>query len=431
MIKIKSFSKTPKMTMDSNRWLFVALGFVIYLCMGSVYAWSIFRRPIESLLRIGATESGIPYMVFLVCFALVMPFAGSLLDNFGPRKVIILGGAFVGAGWILSSYATNLLSLTISYGVIAGSGVGLVYGAPIMVATKWFPEKKGFAVGLTLAGFGMSPFVTAPLSNALIGQYGVMLTFRILGLAFLAVIILLALPIKLPAPTWKPEGWCPTRSKESTVNWTTAEMLKSKVFYSLWVCFVIGTMGGLMAIGISSPVAEEVININPQTAALAVSMFAIFNGISRPFFGWLTDRFTPKATSLVAFAMVATASIGMLFATEGHTLLYLISFTGFWMTLGGWLAIAPAATATFFGSKHYAKNYGVIYTAYGVGAVLGTFLSGRLRDLLGSYLYAFYPTALLALLGMAITIALIRAPQQIAKTTQPQPYTYPLMAERD
>jgi MFS family permease len=156
------------MPAEKGRWIFVAIGLIINLCLGSVYSWSVFRKPLEQIFNVGATESGLPFMFFLAFFAILMPFAGGLLDKYGPRIITILGGALVGIGWISTSFASGITMLTISYGLIAGGGVGVVYGAPIALSTRWFPDKKGLAVGLTIMGFGLSPFITAPLARMLL-----------------------------------------------------------------------------------------------------------------------------------------------------------------------------------------------------------------------------------------------------------------------
>ncbi|GAB6100618.1 hypothetical protein JCM16358_24970 [Halanaerocella petrolearia] len=166
-----------------------------------------------------------------------------------------------------------------------------------------------------------------------------------------------------------------------------------------------------MAIGISSPVAEEIINLEASTAAFLVSLFAIFNGVGRPIFGSLTDKLNPKKAALISYSLIIVASILMLNAGEGDMILYSIAFALFWLNLGGWLAIAPTATGIFFGSKNYSKNYGFLFTAYGVGAVLGNLFSGKIRDVLGSYSYVFYPTIGLAILGMIVAVLLVKEPE--------------------
>lgn len=386
---------------NKKRWLYIPLGLIIFMCMGTIYSWSIFRKPIETAFNIGATESGLPYMFFLVFYALAMPFAGSYMDKYGPKAMTIVGGLLISIGWFISGYTSSIIVLTISYGVIAGSGVGIAYGAPMAVAAKWFPDKEGLAVGLTLGGFGLSPFITAPAASWLIRNFGVFSTFKILGVLFALIITILALPLKFPE-----QSKLKSQKIKTNVNSEikAKEMLKSRSFYALWLTFVIGTIIGLMTIAISGPVAEELIKLDAQTASIYVSLFAIFNGIGRPIFGALTDKFKAKKTAVISFSLIIIASLLMIINDSANPLLYFISFSIFWLNLGGWLAIAPAATSFFFGKKNYSKNYGYLFTAYGVGAIIGNLISGRIRDILGSYEFVFYPTLILAGLGILISI---------------------------
>ena len=160
-------------------------------------------------------------------------------------------------------------------------------------------------------------------------------------------------------------------------------MIRTKTFYALWICYTIGTFVGLAAIGISSSVAQEIIKLDTETAAMTVSLFAIFNGLGRPLFGWITDRFKPKLAAIISYVLIIIASILMISASQGQILTYLIAFCLFWLSLGGWLAIAPTSTLSLFDSQNYAKNYGIVFTAYGVGAVLGTIIAGKVRDIWG------------------------------------------------
>jgi len=309
-----------------------------------------------------------------------MPITGFYIERFGSRVVTAVGGVVMGVGYILSSFASNIFMLVITYGVIAGAGIGIVYGVPLAVAAKWFPDQKGIAVGLTVVGFGLSPLVTAPLAKNLIGAYGVQSSFLILGVAFTTIILAISLVLKTPPKNWKPVNWNPptvTLSKETE----GLEMIRTRTFYGLWICYTIGTFVGLAAIGISSSVAQEIIKLDTGTAAMTVSLFAIFNGLGRPLFGWLTDRFKPKMAAIISYFLILIASILMISAREDQILTYLIAFCLFWLSLGGWLAIAPTSTLTLFNSKNYAKNYGIVFTAYGVGAVLGTILAGEIRDI--------------------------------------------------
>lgn len=399
------------MKAESGRWLIIILGFTIKICLGSVYAYSIFKTPVRSLFDITATEAGMPFMIFLVTFSIMVFVGGQLIPKFGPRNVGILGGALVGLGWMLASQSTNITMLTAFYGIIGGAGVGLGYGVPLAVVGRWFPDKRGLALGLTLAGFGGSPFVSANVASALITSYGPMQTFFIMGLAFLFIICILFLPFRYPHDDWKPSGWIPAAGT-AMVDYATKEMIRTKAFLGLVITFTIGCLVGLMAIGISSPVAQEIIHISPATATILVGAFAVFNGIGRPIFGTMADKLSPKKAAIIAFVIIILASVGMLNAGRGDNALYIACFTAFWLCLGGWLAIAPATTATFFGIKNYAKNYGVVYLGYGLGAILGMLIAGQARDLFGTYTMAFWPTAGLAVLGIVVAILMLEPPKK-------------------
>lgn len=392
---------------DQGRWFLIPLGMMILLCLGTVYSWSIFRTPLEKELGISATASLLPYTFVLVFYAVLMPIAGFYIPRIGTRVTTAIGGVVVGLGYILSSFATQIGILTFTYGVIAGTGVGITYGVPMIVMSRWFPDKKGLAVGLTIVGFGLSPLITAPLANQLISAYTVRPTLRILGIAFTAIILAIALTMKLP-----PQGWQPRQAGASPKSGATLaypeRLLKSRSFYGLWICYAIGALVGLSAIGISSPVGEEIIQINPTVAAGSISLFALFNGVSRPLFGWLSDRFKPHYIAIFSYVLILIACILMVNARTGQVATYLVAFCLFWFCLGGWLAMAPTITLRFFNPDQYAQNYGIVFTAYGVGALMGTLVTGRIRDLFGTYNYVFYPMAVLAMIGIVVACVLLK-----------------------
>ncbi len=402
----------PKVTVlgqpaEQGRWFLIPLGMIILLCLGSVYSWSIFRYPLENELGISTTQSLLPYTFVLVFYSATMPIVGFYIPLIGTRVTTAIGGMVVALGYILSSFASHVGVLVFTYGVIAGTGVGIAYGVPMLVASRWFPDKKGLAVGLTIVGFGLSPLITAPLANYLIGVYTVRPTLRIFGIAFGAIILTIAMVMKLP-----PRGWHPRRTMTPSASISVPSypqnLFKSRSFYGLWISYAIGTLVGLSAIGISSPVGEEIIDISPTVAAGSVSLFAVFNGVSRPLFGWLSDRFKPHYVAIFSYVLILIACVLMVNAQAGQVATYLVAFCLFWFCLGGWLAMAPTITLRFFNPDQYAQNYGIVFTAYGVGALIGTFVTGRIRDLFGTYNYVFYPMALLAIVGIFLASLLLK-----------------------
>ncbi len=405
-------TKVFGMSAEAGRWIFVVLGMIINMCLGAVYAYSVFKKPLEELFKISATQGNLPYMIFLAVFSIFVFLSGKFLDKFGPKIVMIIGGIVVGIGWMITYFATSISMVVVTYGIIGGAGVGIVYGGPVSVATRWFPDKKGLAVGLSLLGFGASAFVTAPLAKSLIVSYGPLKAFGIMGIAFLIVTVILSMLMKFPPAGYKPKGWTPPATTAGTKSLTTGDMLKTASFYGLWICYTLGSTAGLMAIGISAPVGREIIGLDMGTAATLVMVFAVFNGIGRPIFGALADKITPRWAAVISFIIILLASLMMLVAGKGSIGLYAVAFCGFWLCLGGWLAIGPAGTASFFGIEGYAQKYGVMFSAYGLGAIIGGIISGSAKDTFGSYTMAFYPTAAMAIMGIIIAILMVKPPKR-------------------
>lgn len=382
-----------------NKYFYVLSGIIIYMCIGSIYSWSVFRKPLEELLKITATQSGIPYMLFLLFFSFTMPFAGRFMEKIGAFRTILIGNLFFLTGFIISGLTGNILSISLSYGMLSGIGVGIIYGVPIAVVSKWFTENKGFAMGLTLIGFGLSPFITAPVIKNFINLYGPINTFLIIGIIFFILILSVSLKMEFPQTEKVNQSVSIEEAKEN--------ILKTKKFYGLWLCYIFGAFAGLLVIGITSPYAQEIIKLNSNVAAFYVSFFAIFNGIGRPLFGFLVDRLKPLNTIILSYLLIILASTLAVFG-KGSIIAFIFSFSLIWLTFGGWLALAPATTLHIWGAKNYTKNYGIVFTAYGIAAVAGTLISGIIKDLLGSYLFVFYPVLILAVAGIFIAFLTLR-----------------------
>ncbi|MCD8485632.1 MAG: OFA family MFS transporter [Desertifilum sp.] len=405
-----------------GRWLILPLGILVLLCLGSIYTWTIFVKPLQELLQLSATESLLPFTAVLLFYSIFTTLTGLFLEKIGIRRAAAISGLIVGLGYILSSFANTTPQLVLAYGLVVGIGAGIGYGVPIAVAAKWFPDKKGLAVGTTVIGFGLSPFISAPIARQLITLYGVRPTFIILGVAFSAIILAIAPFLVSPPPGWHPQPSSSTQSTASQSSETNSPPLwRTRRFYGLWVCYAIGVFMGVATIGIASPVAQETIRLDATTAAFSVSIFAIFNGASRPFFGWLTDWVKPKKAAIASYTLSLIASILMIQASPGDVHTYLVAFSLFAFGFGGWLALAPTATLSLFSSQNFARNYGIIFAAYGVGAVAGTLIAGQCRDLFGSYNAFFYPTLVLSIVGILWATFMLKA--------QPQRRSEPLFAE--
>ena len=430
------------MPAEKGRWLLIVLGFIINICLGSVYAYSIFGKQLMSEWGIstgtsmGMLKYQIPFGVFLLFFAAIFPLSGQLLEKLGPKKQGIIGGIIVAAGWILASFVASgtesVPLFVLTYGVIGGIGVGLCYIAPIQVATRWFPDKKGLATGLTVAGFGGSPFVSTYIGQELIkmdNQVSDALLY--MGIAFLVIISVAFWFMRFPEAGWKPAGWQPKAAAPaattSAVNYNRNEIIKTPTFWFLFACFAIGSLAGLMAIGVyanvmgNTRVALGMTAGSLATATIVQFILAPFNAGGRPVLGAVTDKLGPRVAAMITFILILLAAAGMIVVGKGtdtastmNKVLYFVCFAAFYAGLGGWLAIAPTAVAQYFGAKFSSRNYGVLFLAYGVGGLIATFVAAYSKDIFGNVLDMFIPVAILAALGFVLAAFFMKPPKQAA-----------------
>lgn len=393
--------------------LYILYGLVMFICMGTIYSWGIFQKPLINALKnlyeveVSSTMASMPYTIFLLSYAFSMPFAGRFIKKVNPKIIAGIGSIMVGSAWILASFSNDMYKIIGTYGLMGGMGVGIIYGVPMAVVSEWFPKKKGFAVGLTLLGFGLSPFITAPLANKLIEAFGVFKAFRFLGISFIIILSLLSMTLKFPEKNNNSDP-----SEKVKRGFTSTEMMRTQTFYALWFCFVIGTFSGLMVIGLSGVYAQEIINLSPTKAAVFTSIFALFNGIGRPIFGSITDKLGTKKAVFLSYMLIIFASIlNILF--KGNIVAFAVSFSIIWLNLGGWLAIAPTSTSNLFGKENYAANFGILFTAYGIGALCQGFMSGYIKETFNSYVYIFYPIILFCIIGLIVSTLVIRENESI------------------
>jgi MFS family permease len=366
-------------------------GFLMMLIMGSVYSYSVFRLPIETYFQVTSSLSGLPYMLSLFFYAVFMGISGKILEKTPAFKVIIIGVLFISLGWFIAFLGKNFLLLSLGYGIFIGSGIGFIYGVPLMIISDLYPSKKGLYFGIVLFGFGLSPLISAPILQWLVTQFDLHTTFLIMSIFTLIVLTLLSLFYKK------------YNIKKSSVKLTPfGSTLKQPRYQLLYITFFIGTFIGLTVIGFTSTYAAEVLKYTLGQAALFVSLFAIFNGVGRVIFGYLTDKLQIHLIMLLSFTSLLIASLLIIFVSYSPVI-FVLSFSIIWMNLGGWLAIAPSATAQLFGKETYTRNYGILFSAYGFSAILGVYIAGVLSDLLGGYQVTFMLFAILALIGIGLS----------------------------
>lgn len=366
-------------------------GILMMLIMGSVYSYSVFRIPIESTYGLSVIQSGLPYMLSLLFYAISMGISGKILEKVSTNLVFFLGVFLITSGWLISFFSVNLLVLSIGYGLFIGSGIGFIYGIPLMIITHKFSDRKGLYLGLVLLGFGLSPLVTAPLIQVLIDTYDLNKTF--LMMSIVSFISLTGLGLFYRSFTY---------SKEDIEVDSLISTIKKPQFITLYILFFLATFIGLTVIGFSSSYAVIVHGFSLETSAYFVSIFAVFNGLGRVVFGRLTDKISIDKIMMLSFLALTLSSVFVILFVN-NTVVFVIAFSVFWMNLGGWLAIAPATVSKIFNQKAYTRNYGVLFSAYGLSAIIGVYASAYLNELFNDYRYTFILFLLLSLIGFILS----------------------------
>jgi OFA family oxalate/formate antiporter-like MFS transporter len=423
-----------------NRWFVILGALLIQLCLGAIYAWSVFTPSlIADPYNFTAAQTQLIFGVGLASFAFVMIIAGRMQAKFPPRNVAALGGIILGLGYVLARFVgTSFLGHLLTIGLIGGAGIGLAYVVPIAVGVKWFPDKKGLLTGLAVAGFGFGALLWVKLAGSwghLIETMGVANVFLTYGIAFAVIVLIGSTWMVNPPEGYKPKGWNPPQISDAgnasgALNLTSAEMLKTPQFFGLWLMFIAGAMAGLMVIGCIKLFGIDALQSTGMDAALASAkagtamavFFALANGIGRIAWGVISDKIGRK-TSLILMCLIQ-GLIMLVFYKMGSSvaLLYLgAAIIGF--NFGGNFALFPAATADFFGNKTVGPNYGWVFTAYGVGGIVGPYLGGYFKSAakggeVSAWATPFITAGIACLLAAAIALLLKPVKTKTEVTTQ-------------
>jgi MFS transporter, OFA family, oxalate/formate antiporter len=395
--------------MGRRGWVVVLAGTGLNLALGILYAWSVFSKQlVEPVARGGfgwtKTQATLPYTIAIACFALMMVPAGRLQDRLGPRVVASLGGILTGLGLVVASFAapSSIVPALAGFGVLAGTGFGLGYAAATPAAVKWFPpEKKGLITGIVVGGFGIAPVYIAPLSKHLLATYGVAASFRILGIAFLVVATAFAQLIRNPEHAAKPAaagGAAATPRPEKT--WR--EMIRSSSFYLLWVQYACAATAGLMIIGHMARIVSVQSGDKIQVGFVFVALLAAFNAGGRVVAGVISDYIGRVVTIGIVCILQAT----MMFFFPSFTTVgaFVVGAAVVGFSYGACLSLFPATTADRWGTKNMGLNYGVMFTAWGVGGVVGPTLAGRIADRTGSYASAYEIAGMLLMFAFVLAM---------------------------
>jgi len=365
----------------------------INLALGVLYTWSVISKKIPD--EWGWTEAhrALPYTIACLIFAFMMVPAGKLQDRFGPRLVASLGGILTGAGLILASRFTTLGMFILGFGILAGTGIGFGYASATPPAVKWFPPARtGMIAGIVVSGFGLASIYIAPLANYLIGRSGVQTTMLVFGIAFLAVVVLLSQMLVNPPPK-APAGT--GGAAEAAAEYSATEMLKTPSFYVLWFMYVFNAGAGLMIIGKLAKLVA--VQANFQAGFVLVALLAVGNAGGRLLAGTLSDKMGRIAILKIFTAFQCLLMFATPFMTNAVVLVVISMCIG--MNYGSNLALFPSITKDYYGIKNFGINYGLVFTAWGVGSILAL-VAGKIYDVYGSFDYALYLSGALLVVTM-------------------------------
>ena len=359
-----------------NRWVLAITAFLMQLALGSVYAWSVFLKPVGTVYHVSRLQANLTFSIVLLALGVTAGFGGYLNNRFGPRVIATLGGILYGLGVILAAFAApNIFILYLTFGIIGGIGIGLGYIVALAMLIKWFPDRRGFITGLAVAGFGAGALITSPVAAALITSVGLGRTFLYLGIAYLVVIVIVAQFFRMAPEGYAPAGWTPSvrqQTDRSTREYTLPEALRLPRWYVLWLILALNVTAGAALISVASPLAQKFTGVGAVTAALLVSVIGIFNGAGRLFWGWLSDGIGRPFTFLSMF--IIQAIVFAILPSITSFALLLVPAAIIALCYGGGFGTMPAFAADFFGAKNAGTIYGAMLTAWSAGGIVGPIL---------------------------------------------------------
>jgi OFA family oxalate/formate antiporter-like MFS transporter len=394
----------------SVRWLQLLAGIVCMVMIANLqYGWTLFVNPIDQKYHWGRAAIQVAFTIFVLTETWLVPFEGWLVDRFGPKIVVLVGGILVGIAWTINSSADELWVFYIA-AAIGGIGAGAVYGTSIGNALKWFPDRRGLAAGLTAAGFGAGSALTIVPIQGMIQSSGYQATFLWFGIGQGIVVIALSLLLRAPQPGEAPPS---TRLQQSARDYTPVEMLGSPIFWVMYLMFVLVAAGGLMATAQLAPIANDfqiakvpvsLLGLTLPALTFALSIDRVLNGLTRPFFGWVSDHIGRENTMFIAFAVEAVGIWALSLFGRDPVLFVILSGLVFF-AWGEIYSLFPSTCTDVYGAKYATANAGLLYTAKGTASLLvplANVLAAASGDWRAVFLVAALMNAAAAIMALAV-----------------------------
>ena len=401
------------MDISKKRWLILLASCFVTLCVGSLYAWSVFSIPMaEYLCQITGKKSINLSVIFTIANAvgpITMIFGGFINDRLGPKWVLFFGGILFGAGMIGSGYANSVSMLIVTYGLGVGLSVGLVYGTTVANTVKFFPDKRGLAGGLITACYGGSSIIIPPIATALVTNYHVTTAFRVIGIVMMFIIcasafVIEACPLEVQHKDNPLAGKKKNKESAGGKEYTYKQMIRESSFYLMLLTLTCGAFAGLMVISQASPIAQQMMGFTRGQAATVVSILALFNMMGRLVSGTMSDKFGATGTLKVIFIGSLIASLLLYFCNKENLVFFYIGLTMIGFCFGGTMGTFPGFTAALFGSRNNSVNYGIMFIGFAFAGLAGPMIMNKINTITGRYQPAFLVSALFAVAGMILII---------------------------
>jgi OFA family oxalate/formate antiporter-like MFS transporter len=406
--------------LESKRWLIAIAAIVMQLCLGTVYAWSVFKKPFMTAHGWGETETQVTFMICIGMIGIAAAFGGTLVDKKGPKFVATIGGILFGIGTLLAGLADQIGSIWLLYlgfGFIAGLGNGFGYITPIATLIRWFPDKRGLVTGLAVMGFGGGAFFMGKIAPPMVISMGVAQTFYIWGVIFLVLVTASAQLFKNPPKGWLPAGFTPKATGVSAAqSFTFDEAVKTPQWWMLWTMLFLNVSAGLGLISQLSPMAQDVIKkTDPLIAGAALALAggsilayaSIFNGLGRLLWAWTSDAIGRKNVFIIMF--ITQAVLYVLLPQIDNKLIFTVVACYLLACYGGGFATMPAFAADSFGPGYIGKVYGIMLTAWGAAGIVGPLVFAQIKGI------AVYVAAGLLVAGFLIALSYKRPAPKAAK----------------
>lgn len=403
------------MNLTKRRWIVLIASCLINLCIGALYAWSVFAPPMaEHLSKIQyltgdqiltASSMSIVFSIANVVGPVTMITGGKLVATIGPRRVIMIGGIWFGIGMVISGFATNLPMLIIGFGLCCGLAMGMAYGCTVSNCVKFFPDKKGLAGGLATASYGLSSVIVPVIANAIINYMDVTMAFKLLGFVIIVIVTLASFFI-IPCPEgFVPEGYqVQTVSNQTKVkDYTWQEMLKTPLFYVMIIMMCCGAFMGMMIISQASPIAQQQVLMSSSMAAVAVSVLALFNTAGRLLGGVISDKIGQINTLTLLLVSSIAGLLSLVMTQAGNIVLFYIGICIIGLCFGGFMGIYPGFTNQQFGAKYSSINYGIIFIGFAFSGFFAPIMIGKIYGETGNYTVAYFIAIALSIVGLIMS----------------------------